>query len=252
MRRIISCRAHRSLEDHMQLNAGKLQVLTLAAVLVLISGGIAVYAQNPYAVQNSSAPGATVPAGSSHGDNSTSSMFEDRGTKTTFSTSMSSTSTLTSTSTSHTLCPTTTSEAGKLILPITSAGASSGAISFSNGKGCLASITAVGGIFNVQIVLRDAEPVTQYNVVLIANGTSYTLGNMVTGPGGDGRMQNQVLLKVGTYVVSIQVFDTSSNPGQSALVLQTGQGTIVSPPFPASGGGHDNQQGGQGGDEGDG
>jgi len=90
----------------------------------------------------------------------------------------------------------------------------------------------VGGIFSVQIVLRYAKPVTQYNVVLVANSTSYTLGSMVTGPDGSGQMQNQVLLKPGTYVVSLQILDTSSNPGQSTLVLQTAQGTIVSPPFP--------------------
>jgi len=88
--------------------------------------------------------------------------------------------------------------------------------------------------------------VTQYNVVLVANGTSYTLGNMVTGPEGAGQMQNQVLLKTGTYVVSIQIFDTSSNPGHSTLVLQTGQGTIVSPPFPAANSGDQGGQGNQG------
>jgi hypothetical protein len=83
-------------------------------------------------------------------------------------------------------------------------------------------------------------------VVLVANGTSYTLGNMVTGRGGAGEMQNQVLLKTGTYVVSIQIYDTSSNPGQSTLVLQTGQGTIVSPPFPAANSSQQPVQGGQG------
>jgi len=57
---------------------------------------------------------------------------------------------------------------------------------------------------------------------------------MVTGPNGAGQMQNQVLLKTGTYIVSLQIFDTSSNPGQTTLVLQTGQGTIVSPAFPSA------------------
>jgi hypothetical protein len=89
--------------------------------------------------------------------------------------------------------------------------------------------------------------VTQYNVVLVANGTSYTLGNMVTGQDGTGQMQNQVLLKPGTYVVSIQIFDTSSNSGQSTLVLQTSQGTIVSPPFPAADSTQPPNQGNQGG-----
>jgi hypothetical protein len=84
-------------------------------------------------------------------------------------------------------------------------------------------------------------------VVLVANGTSYTLGNMVTGPGGAGEIQNQILLKTGTYVVSIQIFDTSSNPGHSILVLQTGQGTIVSPPFPTPDSGQQPNQNGQDG-----
>jgi hypothetical protein len=219
----------------MQVNAGKLQILTVAAMLVIVSGGIAAYAQAQYA-PSSGTPAAAAPVPArDHDDNQTSSMFTSTDTKTTFSTSTSTTSTITSsTTTSHTLCqPPSTGKVGRLVLPITAVGASTGSISFSDGRGCLASITTVGGVFNVQIVLRYAKPVTEYNVVLVANGTSYTLGNMVTGPGGAGQMQNQVLLTTGTYVVSIQIFDTSSNPGHSTLVMQTGQGTIVSPPFPS-------------------
>jgi hypothetical protein len=103
---------------------------------------------------------------------------------------------------------------------------------FSGSKGCSASIKTVGGIFSVEVTLRFAKPVTQYSIALVANGTSYTLGNMVTGPDGSAQAQNQVLLKTGTYVVSIQVFDTSATPGQGTLVMQSAQGTIVSAPFP--------------------
>jgi len=106
---------------------------------------------------------------------------------------------------------------------------------FAGTKGCVASITTLGGVFNVQIALRFAKPVTQYNVVLVANGTNYVLGNMVTGHEGSGQMQNQVLLKTGTYVVSIQIFDTSTTPGTNTLVMQSAQGTIVSAAFPAAG-----------------
>ncbi|HEV2389569.1 MAG TPA: hypothetical protein VGS04_02480 [Nitrososphaerales archaeon] len=230
----------------MQVNAGKLQLLTVAAMLVLVSGGIAAYAHNTYAP---STPGAAAPVAADHEDNSSSSMFTSSDTTTTFSTSTSTTSTISSsTSENHTLCqpPSTKEGEGRLVLPITATGSSTGSIAFTDGKGCLASITTVGGVFNVEILLRNAAPVTQYNAVLVANGTSYTLGNMVTGPGGSGQMQNQVLLKTGTYIVSIQIFDTSSNPGHSTLVLQTGQGTIVSPPFPASDSGQKSDDGGQG------
>lgn len=216
----------------MQVNAGKLQILTVAAMLVIVSGGLAAYAQNQYS-PSSGTPVAGAPGAS---DNQAS-MFTSTDTTTTFSTSTSTTSTISTstTSTSQTLCqPPSTGKVGRLVLPITATGASTGALSFSDGRGCLASITTVGGVFSVQIMLRYAKPVTQYNVVLVANGTSYTLGNMVTGPEGAGQMQNQVLLTTGTYAVSIQIFDTSSNPGHSTLVLQTGQGTIVSPPFPTS------------------
>jgi len=102
-------------------------------------------------------------------------------------------------------------------------------------KNYVASIETVGGVFKVEIALRFAKPVTQYNVVLVANGTSYTLGNMVTGHDGAGQMQNQVLLKPGTFAVSIQIFDTSTAPGQSTLVMQSAQGTVVSAAFPAAG-----------------
>jgi hypothetical protein len=242
----------------MQFNADKLQVLTLAAMLVLVSGGIAAYAQDQSASPTSTI-GASSAASSStpttNGAGSTPLQMASPDTTTTFTTTMTTTTTLTTSTTtttaSYTLCqPATPAKVGRLVLPITATGSQTGSISFSDGKGCLASITAVGGIFSVQIVLRYAKPVTQYNVVLVANGTNYTLGNMVTGPDGSGQMQNQVLLKPGTFVVSIQIFDTSSTPGQSTLVLQTGQGTIVSPPFPAA---ESSQQTNQGstGDQGD-
>ena len=210
----------------MQVNAGKLQLMTAAAIIVLISGGIAVYAQNQFA------PSAPVPAsgGSGSGDDksSSSSMFTSSESTTTFSTSTSTRSSMTSTE-NHTLCasPSDDENQGKLTLPITAAGSST-SLSFSNGRGCVASITDVGGVVSVQIMLRFAKPMTEYNAVLVANGTNYTLGNMVTGRGGEGMMQNQVLLKNGTYTVSIQLFDTSSTPGTSTLALQTGQGTITS------------------------
>jgi len=209
----------------MQVNRGKLQILTVAAMLVLISGGIAAYAQGQSA-SPTAAPSGAVPVALAGGDTS-------------------STTNSTSTTANRTLCqPTTPVNVGRLILPITATGlngSASSSIAF-NGRGCFASITSVGGIFNVQVLLRFAKPVTQYSVVLVANGTSYTLGNMVTGPAGNGQMDNQVLLKPGTYVVSIRIYDTSSNPGQSTLVLQTAQGTIVSPPFPTvDSGQHSNQ-----------
>jgi hypothetical protein len=243
----------------MQVNARKLQILTAAAILVLISGGIAAYAQGQ------STPAANTPAGaapivlassvtnststSTSSTNSTSTVTSTvTSTKTVTSTTSTTTTSTTSTTTANqTLCqPTTPVKVGRLILPITATGSSTGSISFSNSRGCSASITTVGGIFSVQIVLQYAKAVTQYNVVLVANGTSYTLGNMVTGPAGNGQMQNQVLLKTGTYVVSIQIYDVSSNPGQSTLVLQTGQGTIVSPPFPAANNSQQSNQGGHG------
>ncbi|HVC27000.1 MAG TPA: hypothetical protein VND40_02445 [Nitrososphaerales archaeon] len=235
----------------MQVNAGKLQILTVAAMLVLISGGIGAYAQNQFS-PGSGTPAAAAPGASdAQGNNQTSSLFTSTDTVTTFSTSTSTTSTISATyttvSANHTLCQApSTGKAGRLVLPITAAGPSTGSVSFTNGKGCYASITTVGGVFSVQVLLRYATPVTQYNVVLVANGTSYTLGNMVTGPEGSGQTQNQVLLKTGTYVVSIQIFDTSSNPGHSTLVLQTGQGTIVSPPFPVANSSQQPVQGGQG------
>ena len=202
----------------MQVNAGKLQILTVAAMLVLISGGVAAYAQNQYA-PSSGTPSAAAPVASSrHDDNSTSSMFTSTDTETTFSTSTSTTTTITSTTTTtHTLCqPQSTGKVGRLVLPITAVGSSTGSIAFTDGRGCLASITTAGGIFSVQILLRYANPVTQYNVVLVANGTSYTLGNMVTGPDGAGQMQNQVLLKTGTYVSK---FSTDCKDSKLALIM---------------------------------
>ncbi len=211
----------------MQVDTGKLQILTVAAILVIISGGIAAYAQD----QSSSTTSATTVAASNstNSTNSTSIQTSSTG-KANAADALASPATANST-----LCtPATASKVGRLVLPIVPSGSQAGTISFADNRGCHASITTVGGVFNVQIVLRFAKPVTQYNVVLVANGTSYALGNMVTGQEGAGQMQNQVLLKPGTFSVSIQIFDTSSTPGQSTLVLQSAQGTIVSPPFPTT------------------
>jgi len=240
----------------MQINAGKLQIMTVAAMLVLISGGIAVYAQGQSATTAGSTNGGAPNAVAAGSTGSMPVPMDSADTVTTFTTTITTTTVLTTTSTAttstfttsanYTLCqPTTTPKVGRLVLPITAAG-QTGSISFSDSKGCVASITAVGGIFSVEITLRYAKPVTQYGVVLTANGTSHALGNMVTGQDGAGQMQNQVLLKTGTYVVSLQIFDVSSNPGQSTLVLQTGQGTIVSPPFPSATSGQQSDQGDKG------
>ena len=226
----------------MQVSTGKLQILTVAAMLVLISGGIAAYAQNqPFSTAIT--PAGASPIGLADSTNSTSTTSTSSTSSTASTTTVTSTVTATTTATStastttanYTLCtpPTSAGTVGRLVLPITpTTQAAQGSISFSDNKGCVASIESVGGVFNVQVILRYAKPVTQYNVVLVANGTTYALGNMVTGQNGAGQIQNQVLLKTGTYVVSLQIFDTSSTPGHSTLVLQTGQGTIVSPPFP--------------------
>jgi hypothetical protein len=217
----------------MQINAGKLQILTVAAMLVIVSGGIAAYAQNQ--------PLSSLPAGSSPvamGGNDTNSTSSSSSSSASSSSSSLTTSTLAA---NQTLCqPPAQTHPGRLVLPITAVGqqASTGGLSFSDGRGCYASITTVGGVFSVKILLRYAKPVTEYSAVLVANGTTYTLGNMVAGPDGNGQMANQVLLKPGTWNVSIRLFDISSNPGQSTLVLQTGQGTVISPPFPAPGAGH--------------
>lgn len=210
----------------MQVDTGKLQILTVAAILVIISGGIAAYAQD----QSSSTTSATTVAASNstNSTNSTSTQASSTG-KANAVNALASPATANST-----LCAPAASRVGRLVLPIVPSGSQAGTISFADNRGCHASITTVGGVFNVQIVLRFAKPVTQYNVVLVANGTSYALGNMVTGQEGAGQMQNQVLLKPGTFSVSIQIFDTSSTPGQSTLVLQSAQGTIVSPPFPTT------------------
>ncbi len=224
----------------MQLTTGKLQLLTAAAILVLISGGIAAYAQD----QNNNSTNTT--SGSASEVSSGSPSNEASSTSSASPAAIAAAVTTSTTTTSGPLCapPAAGGSVGKLKLPISSGQPQGGTITFSGSTGCTASITTVGGVFDVKIALRFAKPVTQYNVVLVANGTSYTLGNMVTGQNGAGQMQNQVLLKTGTFVVSIQIFDTSATPGQSTLAMQSAQGTIVSAPFPAATG--QSQQSGHG------
>ena len=83
---------------------------------------------------------------------------------------------------------------------------------------------------------------TQYNVVLVANGTSYTLGNMVTGPGrlrADAEpspLEDRDIRRLPPNLRHVV------NPGQSTLVMSTGQGTIVSPAFPTPNANHQTGQ----------
>jgi hypothetical protein len=187
-------------------------------MLVLISGGIAAYAQDPSSPAGSAAAAAAVSTTTST-------------TNSTSTTTMVVTSATSATSANRTVCAPPT-QVSRLTLPITSVTVPTEA-AFDT-RGCFASIATVGGIFNVHIILRYAKPVTQYHAVLVANGTSYPLGNMVTRRDGIARMHNEVLLTPGTYIVSIKIFDDSSTPGQSTLVMQTGQDTIVSHAFPTA------------------
>jgi hypothetical protein len=215
----------------MHLDTGKLQILTAAAILVLISGGIAAYAQDKnFSIQ-------PIAAADQVSSSSTTTSSSNQASSATSKSTAAAAVTTSTTTTAGPLCtpPEAPGQVGRLTLPISPGQSQAGTVVFGGSKGCVASIATIGGVFNVQIALRYAKPVTQYNVVLVANGTSYTLGNMVTGPEGSGQMQNQVLLKTGTYVVSIQIFDTSTTPGTNTLVMQSAQGTIVSAAFPAAG-----------------
>jgi len=209
----------------MHLDTGKLQILTAAAILVLISGGIAAYAQDKnFSIQ-------PIAGADQVSSSSTTTSSSDK------STAAAAVTTSTTTTTAGPPCtpPAAPGQVGRLTLPISPGQSQVGTVVFGGSKGCVASITTIGGVFNVEIALRYAKPLTQYNAVLVANGTGYTLGNMVTGPEGSGQMMNQVLLKTGTYGVSIQIFDSSTTPGTNTLVMQSAQGTIVSAAFPAAG-----------------
>jgi hypothetical protein len=202
----------------MKVSTTKLQLLTVAAILVLFSGGIAVYADQSQTTSTTTSS-STATTSTSSADTST-------------TTSTTTTTTVTSTATPVALCaPETGGKVGTITLPIVPSQSSGSIGTYIPYSGCVASIRTVGGVFDVQVHIQHATRVTQYTVVLVANGTSYTLGNMVTGTGGEGQIDNQVLLTPGTYTVSIQIFTTSN--GQSTLVLQTPQGTVVSPPFPS-------------------
>jgi hypothetical protein len=229
MRRVISLHSELRVII-MKVDTGKLQILTAAAILVLISGGIGAYAQD----QNNNSTTTTSSSSAAASQTSTTT----NSSQTTTATSTSTTTTTTTTQAPLCASPAAAGQVGRLTLPISPGQSQTGTVTFAGSKGCTASITTVGGIFSVEVALRFAKPVTQYSVVLVANGTSYTLGNMVTGPEGSGQMQNQVLLKTGTYVVSIQIFDTTANPGQSTLVMSSAQGTIVSAPFPTPNASH--------------
>jgi hypothetical protein len=198
-------------------------MLTAAAIFLLISGGIAAYALN----QPDS-------AGAAGADQTTTTTTTSSATQNSTSTAASGSST--TTTGNYTLCAPSASYVGRIVLPIkpTQSVMANGtdAVTFAKTTSCYAAITTVGGIFSVHVLLRHTKPVTEYHVVLVANGTAYPVGSMVTGPAGNGRMLDQVLLRPGRYDVFLQFYDVSSSPGHSILVLQSAQGVVVSPPFP--------------------
>ena len=188
----------------MHVDPGKLQVLTAAAILVLISGGIAAYAQDknfsfqPIAAADQAASSTTTTSSSNETSSTTKPMDAAAVTTTT-------------TTTAGPLCtsPVAAGQVGRLTLPISPGQSQVGTVVFAGSKGCVASIATVGGVFNVEIALRFAKPVTQYSVVLVANGTSYALGNMVSGPEGSGQMQNQILRRFLEDAISPRVIGES-------------------------------------------
>src|SRR5256885_2447473 len=117
----------------MQVDTGKLQILTAAAILVLISGGIAAYAQDknfsiqPIAAGNTLA--SSTPTTSS--SNETSSKSTNAAAVTT-----------TTTTTAGPLCtsPVAAGRVGRLTLPISPGQSQVGTVVFAGSKGCVASI----------------------------------------------------------------------------------------------------------------
>src|SRR5437879_320487 len=119
----------------MQLDTGKLQILTAAAILVLISGGIAAYAQD----KNFSLKPLAAADQQSSSSTTTSSSNETSSTKSTTAAAV----TATATTAAGPLCtaPAAPGQAGRLTLPISPGQSQVGTVVFAGTKGCVASIT---------------------------------------------------------------------------------------------------------------
>src|SRR6266849_82269 len=121
----------------MHLDTGKLQILTAAAILVLISGGIAAYAQDKnFSLQ----PLAAADQQSSSSTTTSSSNETSSSTKSTTAAAV------TTTTTAGPLCtaPAAPGQAGRLTLPISPGQSQVGTVVFAGSKGCVASITTLG------------------------------------------------------------------------------------------------------------
>jgi cytoskeletal protein RodZ len=137
-------------------DTGKLQIPRAAAILVLISGGIAAYAEDQTSSKTNTTSTTTDVAS---GTSTTSSSSSQTSSTSTTSTGTAAATTTTSTTTAITplrTSPSAAGQVGRLILPITSSLSQIGSIQFSDSKGCVVSITTAGGVFSVQISLRYA------------------------------------------------------------------------------------------------
>ena len=205
----------------------KTQLVTVAAVLLLLGGFTAAFAyttdQNP----------AGVGAGSNgQPSTTTSSTSPTVKTSTSTTTSVAPTVTMTVTSNTVTTCDSATAVCSYMcrtffnlkLNPVPVQGAPT---DYRYGTGQVF-LNLRGDTVYLQAMIRNAEPLTQYSITLDINGVSHLLATMVTDKNGDGLVVAQILLQKGVYAISAQVFDTTHFTSPT-LVLKSDSVTVTIP-----------------------
>ncbi len=203
----------------MKLHATKTQIITAAAVLLLLGGFTTVFAlpTNPgqpasATTSISSAPLPTV----SKSSTTTTTVAPTATTSIVICNPISATS-----ATCIPLCPTF------FDLKLNPVPVLNAATTYRYGTGH-AILTIRGDAIYLQAVINNANPLTQYSITLDINGVSHLLATMVTDQNGNGQVTAQILLQNGVYAISVQVFDTSSFT-LPTLVLQSASVTVKLP-----------------------
>jgi hypothetical protein len=201
------------------------QIMTAAAVLLLLGGFTAAFA---YTAQGQANVQSTAPLPTA----SKSTTYSTSVGPTATTTSVGPTATTTSSTTKTVTCLSTTAACGPIcpdyfvlkLNPVIVPTASS-VYRYGSGEAIL---TIRGDAIYLQAEINRANPLTQYSITLDINGVSHLLATMVTDQNGNGQVTAQILLQNGVYAISVQVFDTTSF-SSSTLVLQSASVTVMLP-----------------------
>ena len=220
----------------MNLHLTRTQIITAAAVLLLLGGFTTAFA---YPAHASSSGGTATTSTSSTVQptaSTSTSTSASTSTKSTSTTSVSLTGSVSKTATTTSIAVITCGPTAATCIPIcrnyfdlqlNPVPIPSGLSSYRYGVGHVI-LSIQGDAIYMTATINNAMPLTEYDITLNINGANHLLATMVTNQRGDGEVTAQILLQNGVYSISAQVFDMTNFSSQT-LVLQSVSVTVTLP-----------------------